>query len=726
MKNLLTLIFCLAFLGQGALLAQTKNWTLLVYMVGSDIVEDGITDLGEMKAAGNTDSINIVAMLGGSTLAGWETPTTSIFVNGNEIAQDFVPSVPHMANSTNITEFINWGVSNYPAEKYMLLFYNHGMDIRGFGWDNTVDKSSSVGDIQTGIANSDFIKNDNKFEVLGFDACLMASFEVQSALRNFAKYYVASEETEPYHAWNWTPIITAMNTQANLNGAELGKIIVDEYMQQSKDEKTEHVTLSVTDLSKINNLETALEQLVLSLDDDLYVSNFMKARANSEEYHKVISTPELSDDMVDIGDLVKHLKALEPTIEDKVDSVLARIDEAVIYERSDSTRPRATGISMYVPFNVLVDTAEGNAILDIRYNPIEFSDTIKNFIANTYYPFAVEDNEPIDGSIDPDWGLTGSSSDDRGENGTYSAIRLNNQNGDLHQIQVILLEEIIGVPDEFLILGSTYPDTSVTNADGSTTFAYEWDEEWLGLNGHPAYIADIQDFLTEDDDGMLEYHFTRIHTPAILNPNTADEKNIMISFVFDEDFNYKLEGILREPYGNEVIIPSKERIDLAPGDQVQLLYEVFDAVTNEATFVANDNAIIDIQTGNDDLILDHSKLEPGKYHIGFVLMDHSHNDTIIYDPKVREIISVNTHETIEETTSAELVPNPVSDIAKLKFNKMTDANIELYNQIGVLVERKKIENERSIDFNLRAYPNGTYLMKITTDKGILTEKLIKQ
>jgi hypothetical protein len=726
MKNLLTLIFCLAFLGQGALLAQTKNWTLLVYMVGSDIVEDGITDLGEMKAAGNTDSINIVAMLGGSTLAGWETPTTSIFVNGNEIAQDFVPSVPHMANSTNITEFINWGVSNYPAEKYMLLFYNHGMDIRGFGWDNTVDKSSSVGDIQTGIANSDFIKNDNKFEVLGFDACLMASFEVQSALRNFAKYYVASEETEPYHAWNWTPIITAMNTQADLNGAELGKIIVDEYMQQSKDEKTEHVTLSVTDLSKINNLETALEQLVLSLDDDLYVSNFMKARANSEEYHKVISTPELSDDMVDIGDLVKHLKALEPTIEDKVDSVLARIDEAVIYERSDSTRPRATGISMYVPFNVLVDTAEGNAILDIRYNPIEFSDTIKNFIANTYYPFAVEDNEPIDGSIDPDWGLTGSSSDDRGENGTYSAIRLNNQNGDLHQIQVILLEEIIGVPDEFLILGSTYPDTSVTNADGSTTFAYEWDEEWLGLNGHPAYIADIQDFLTEDDDGMLEYHFTRIHTPAILNPNTADEKNIMISFVFDEDFNYELEGILREPYGTEVIIPSKERIDLAPGDQVQLLYEVFDAVTNEATFVANDNAIIDIQTGNDDLILDHSKLEPGKYHIGFVLMDHSHNDTIIYDPKVREIISVNTHETIEETISAELVPNPVSDIAKLKFNKMTDANIELYNQIGVLVERKKIENERSIDFNLRAYPNGTYLMKITTDKGILTEKLIKQ
>jgi hypothetical protein len=665
-------------------------------------------------------------MLGGATHAGCETPTTSIFENGNEIAQDFVPSVPHMANSTNITEFINWGVSNYPAEKYMLLFYNHGMDIRGFGWDNTVDKSSSVGDIQTGIANSDFIKNDNKFEVLGFDACLMASFEVQSALRNFAKYYVASEETEPYHAWNWTPIITAMNTQADLNGAELGKIIVDEYMQQSKDEKTEHVTLSVTDLSKINNLETALEQLVLSLDDDLYVSNFMKARANSEEYHKVISTPELSDDMVDIGDLVKHLKALEPTIEDKVDSVLARIDEAVIYERSDSTRPRATGISMYVPFNVLVDTAEGNAILDIRYNPIEFSDTIKNFIANTYYPFAVEDNEPIDGSIDPDWGLTGSSSDDRGENGTYSAIRLNNQNGDLHQIQVILLEEIIGVPDEFLILGSTYPDTSVTNADGSTTFAYEWDEEWLGLNGHPAYIADIQDFLTEDDDGMLEYHFTRIHTPAILNPNTADEKNIMISFVFDEDFNYELEGILREPYGNEVIIPSKERIDLAPGDQVQLLYEVFDAVTNEATFVANDNAIIDIQTGNDDLILDHSKLEPGKYHIGFVLMDHSHNDTIIYDPKVREIISVNTHETIEETISAELVPNPVSDIAKLKFNKMTDANIELYNQIGVLVERKKIENERSIDFNLRAYPNGTYLMKITTDKGILTEKLIKQ
>jgi hypothetical protein len=41
--------------------------------------------------------------------------------------------------------------------------------------------------------------NLTKFDILGFDACLMATYEVVARLGKHADYYLASEELEPGH-----------------------------------------------------------------------------------------------------------------------------------------------------------------------------------------------------------------------------------------------------------------------------------------------------------------------------------------------------------------------------------------------------------------------------------------------------------------------------------------------------------------------------------------------
>ncbi len=728
MKNVFTLLFFLSsFLCINHLNAQeTKEWTLLVYMVGSDIVNDGITDLGEMMAAGSTDNIHIAAMLGGSNLNGWQTPTTSTFENGVEVSQSFVPSVSNMANSTNITEFINWGVENYPAEKYMLLFYNHGMAIRGFGYDETVDHSNSVSDIQAGIGASNFIVDGNKFEVLGFDACLMATFEAMSALQNFAHYYVASEETEPWHAWNWTPIITAMNSQTGLTGDQLGHIIVDNYFTQSQTEGTQHVTLSVVELAQINALQSSLETLITSLNDDIYVGNMIRARAMSEEFAKAIANPAESEDMVDMGDLVKHLKELEPTIATQCDDVLNKIDNAVTYHRGDATHPLSTGISMFVPLNTLTNSAEVQFRVEENYNLIGFSGVLKDFIVNNYLTLAQSDDNPLAGTIDIDFNLRSQHSDSRTTlNTNYSAIKVEDRQ-DMDHLQVVLLEELSGIPDEFILLGSTYADTMVANTDGTHTFAYLWDDQWLSLNGHPAYIADIQHFDdVPDANGNFEDGFTRIHIPALLNPGTEQEKEIVFSFAFDEDFNHELESILREHYGENVIVPSKERIQLQPGDQVQLIYEIFDATTNEAYFVPNENAIITIENGNQDLDLSHAPLEPGSYHIGFVLMDHAQNDTLIYDPFVHEVMAVGTENIAVEEFGVSLSPNPTSDWVKVQFDEPIEGTLELYDQQGKLHFVREFSGTLNTEINLETLPNGVYWLYIINGDQTVSRKLIK-
>jgi len=725
MKNFATLLSLLFLLSPFTnLVGQTKDWTILLYVVGTDIVEDAITDIEEMKAAGNTDNINIVGLLGGADIPGWQEPAASAFINGQETSINFSPSDDVMVSTTNLTEFINYGVANYPAEKYMLLFYNHGMAMRGWGWANTTDTQFKINDLKAGIENTNFIQQGNKFEILGFDACLMACLEAQSALQDVAEYYIASEETEPWHAWNWTPIITAMNSQPSLDGTELGKIIVDTYIQHSKDKNTHHVTLSLVDLTKIDKLEKSVEALLLSLDDEIFLASFLRARGNSEEYSKSVSKPEESEDMVDIGDLVKNLKDLEPILTPQIDTVLARLDAAVLYERSDSTRPQASGISMYVPMNLLVSETDLNNLVTSDYMPIEFSDTIKKFISEDYLNYALADDEPLSGDLDNSLGFAGGSYS-LGQR--FSALKLGeDQLKDLHQIQIILLEEITGTPDEFLLLGSSHPDTIVNNPDGSSIFGYEWDEEWLSINDIPAYVADIQDFEVKDSSGS--YTFTKLHIPAILNSGTSTEKNIIFSYIIDENFNYTLEGILRESYrsSNGTLVTSKERIELTTGDKVQLIYEVFDAETNESVFVANDNAIINIQSGNDDLVLGHTRLEEGDYHIGFVLMDHAHNDTIIYDPMVRTVMTSSSNNIIEQTFITSIYPNPFSDIINIEFKEAVNADITISNSFGQIVKTRQIANELVTSVVLNDLISGIYTLEIRIDNHVFQKILVKQ
>jgi len=53
--------------------------------------------------------------------------------------------------------------------------------------------------------------DNKKFELLGFDACLMGNIETVSSLNQFANWYIGSEEQEPGHGWNYTPIVQALN-----------------------------------------------------------------------------------------------------------------------------------------------------------------------------------------------------------------------------------------------------------------------------------------------------------------------------------------------------------------------------------------------------------------------------------------------------------------------------------------------------------------------------------
>ncbi len=80
---------------------------------------------------------------------------------------------------------------------------------------------------------------------------------------------------------------------------------------------------------------------------------------------------------------------------------------------------------------------------------------------------------------------------------------------------------------------------------------------------------------------------------------------------------------------------------------------------------------------------------------------------------------------IDEVNSWLIYPNPTHDWLTIDASKLTIADIALYNLLGQLITKLKMENSNSIQVNLSDLPVGEYWLKITTDKGVAYRKIMK-
>ena len=62
--------------------------------------------------------------------------------------------------------------------------------------------------VDSGISASKLGKVDSSFRLslLGFDACLMGSYDVLETLAPLTHFFLASEENEPGHGWNYRQV----------------------------------------------------------------------------------------------------------------------------------------------------------------------------------------------------------------------------------------------------------------------------------------------------------------------------------------------------------------------------------------------------------------------------------------------------------------------------------------------------------------------------------------
>ena len=172
------------------------DWTILVYLCGTDLESRGnagTSDIIEAIKSQYNERVNIVYQTGGTN--GWYDDIIASDriqryerVDGDIRLVDEQP-LANMGDPDTLSSFIEWGAENYPAENMGLVFWNHGGgSISGICFDELNDMDSlSLKEVDKALSDS-FDCMSEKFEFIGFDACLMATLETANVLVPYANY----------------------------------------------------------------------------------------------------------------------------------------------------------------------------------------------------------------------------------------------------------------------------------------------------------------------------------------------------------------------------------------------------------------------------------------------------------------------------------------------------------------------------------------------------------
>lgn len=108
-----------------------KQWTVLVYMGADDkpdshLPEHGHESLRQICEVGSSAEVNIVAQ---ADVTG--EPTRLYYFTRGAALEDCVlnPSNPYnwdSGESQNLMQFLRWGMSAYPAHRYLVILWGHG------------------------------------------------------------------------------------------------------------------------------------------------------------------------------------------------------------------------------------------------------------------------------------------------------------------------------------------------------------------------------------------------------------------------------------------------------------------------------------------------------------------------------------------------------------------------------------------------------------------------
>lgn len=344
-----------------------RKIVVMEYVIGSDLEDNrGMASLNisQMKeATSKGDGVDFVIQAGGSErwfTEGIEDSTVGRYLisGGNIETVEMLDDMTCMSEPETLTDFIVWTKKNYPADRYMLVLWDHG---GGFASGYGVDVLNERADNEMTMLASEIIRAIKdagvKFDLIGFDACLMQNIEYANALEPYADYYLASEETEPGTGWFYTAGFGKLAEDPALGTEEFGKSMISSYDQSQRamgDGKPDpKCTLSLVDLTLVKPAYKQLKGLYKKTTEEIadnhaVYANMSAARSGSYQF--------ADEEQVDMVSYLTNLKKADykqqVMSDDKLDRIARTAKVCVVYRNSDSA-DGINGLAIDFPYKDL-------------------------------------------------------------------------------------------------------------------------------------------------------------------------------------------------------------------------------------------------------------------------------------------------------------------------------------------------------------------------------------
>ena len=587
---------------------ELSGWTIMIYLNGSNLESENgeaTKNLDSLLSVQLPEDVHVLVYTGGTK----EWQNGLIDPDQNQIweVEDgglnllLSMDAKSIGKSDTLAEFLVYGQALYPETRRALFLWNHGGgSIGGFGSDELFGSDGLLlAEMREAFVGSYY---GRAYDLIGFDACLMASVETASILAPFAHYMVASEEFVPGGGWNYEYMFGAIADDPQMNGLDFGIAVTDGYYAKYEMSEYESITTcSVIDLSLIPAVEDALgdfaSKLTLDIASPEALTAVADARGRTESYGE---TPDsVPFDLVDLYNFVELQVDINPSLSTRL---MDAIEAAVVYEVSGSQRIYSYGLSVYFPFSAEEYFEYCIGIYNTMGFCFEYHQFIADFAANisnqTYLSYMPEYNPQIQELDTQDPADTG----EVGEEPLF-AVQLTDE--EMEYISFVYCALGWSINDRVVLDLGIDSDINIDYANN--TIYDDFDESWTGLNGQLVAL-----YVMEETEEYVVYN-----VPVLYNGRKAI---VTGSWVWD-DTNYEggyytYNGIY---YTNdEFAAPNtKLSIELEVGDAITPTFNTLYAEDGQDGYYEGETFYI----GEDGLYMELVWLPPGDYYYGFLLVD---------------------------------------------------------------------------------------------------------
>jgi len=383
----------------------TAAWTVMVFIAADNNLEPaGLMDINEMEAVGSSPDVNILVEIDRSEdyvdFDGDWTEARRYYIQQDQDLETINSPVVMNLGEVNsgsadtVADFATWGITNYPAEKYMLVLWDHGGAWISHASDEESGDDITLPELFGALENVIAQTGIGQFEVLGFDMCLMGQMEVFQTIAPFARYGIGSQENEPGPGWFYVFLDELIQNPA-MDGAALSAEVIDYFMYFFEEiwASDDLYGLGAVDLSRSGEMANAVNQFAdaVRANPQAVLSPIADARNNTLSYGG-FDDPQYYDvwssvDLYQFADLLSGI-AVSPEIQQASQGIMQAVDSYVIHERHVAGLDGSHGVSIYFPRTIKAYRIGG---LDQRY-PVEAPQAMADWVdvLRVYHGVAVE------------------------------------------------------------------------------------------------------------------------------------------------------------------------------------------------------------------------------------------------------------------------------------------------------------------------------------------------